>query len=293
MVKGSPVVRFGRGGQVLELGRHGSGPAVHLYGATGLGVAPVSIEKSDRLAGDGSVVRGVRYGDREVFIPVLLQQPSMAALNAAREDLYRLLAPSPGDPAGSLVEVTVEDPTSDRVRTVRGIYREGLEGDFGDGFHGVWQTLGLVFDCADPWWLGRERTVSLQVGGTGKPFLSDTVDFFPVILSPSAVAGEFTVQVDGDAEVFPVWEITGPGEDLVIESEQGRIEVDGEFPAGEVFRIDAGAGRLSPDRWDDLSLESRLFPLRRGTNHISASMVGSTADSMIRLVWRERWLAAV
>src|SRR5699024_12688992 len=127
----SPVVWFGRDGQVFELGRSGADPVLHLYGSTGLGVAPVSVASSERLAGDGSVVRGVRYGSREVYILWCREAESSGALSLVRRELAGLLAPHRGP-----VEVRVEDPATGTDRMIRGYYREGLDGDFGDGFHG-------------------------------------------------------------------------------------------------------------------------------------------------------------
>lgn len=50
---------------------------------------------------------------------------------------------------------------------------------------------------------------------------------------------------------------------------------------------------MVPDRWDDTSLRSDLFPLHRGRNSIQVSMVGATTDTIVRLVYRERWLEGV
>lgn len=286
----SPIVTFSRNGQEVTLGRSGDAPVLHLNGSEGLGVAPVEIAKSDRIAGDGSVVRGVRYGDREVFIPMLVEQPSTGDLNLWRRELNRLLAPVPGDPEGSLVDVRVEDPTTGTVRTVRGIYQTGLEGEFGSDYFGDWQTLGVRFDCSDPWWLGQERTQTLRLNPGSKPFLSDTEPFFPVLLAESVVQGDWSITVDGDGPVWPVWEVTGPGTGLRITRGTERIEIDGEVRAGETLRIDTRSGRIVPDRWDDASDGTELFPLRPGMNRLQVSMVGATVDTLVRLVYHERWL---
>lgn len=284
----SPVVSFSRDGQVFELGRSGADPVLHLYGSTGLGLAPVSIASSERLAGDGSIVRGVRYDQREVYIPLFMEAASSGGLSVMRRELTALLAPHRGP-----VEVRIEDPATGSDRMVRGYLRDGLDGDFGDGFHGAWQTLGLTFECPDPWWLGPERTAEFRINPGSKPFLSDTVPFFPVILSESAVVGEFEVDVQGEGDVFPVWEIVGPGTDLVLSNGTDFIEISGDFAAGTVTRIDTGAGRITPDRWADVSLRSRLFPLRPGRQTITATMVGATTDTLIRLTYRERYLEGV
>ena len=284
----SPVVSFSRGGEDFVLGRSGEDSVLHLYGSTGLGVAPVSVESSPRLTGDGSIVRGVRYDSREVYLPLFLESETVGGLSEVRRRLNRLLAPHLGP-----VDVRVVDPATDTDRMIRGYYTEGLDGDFGDGFHGTWQTLGLTFECPDPWWLGPERVKSLRVNPGSKPFLSESEPFFPVVLAESVVQGDWDIAVEGDGPVFPVWEVTGPGTDLRIIRGDDRIEIDGEVRAGETLRIDTAAGRITPDRWDDVSLRSRLFPLDSGRNRLQVSMVGATEDTLVRLVYRERWLEGV
>lgn len=287
-VTDSPVVSFSRDGQVFELGRSGTDPVLHMYGSTGLGLAPVSVASSERLAGDGSIVRGVRYDQREVYIPLFMDAPSTGELSVMRRDLTALLAPHSGP-----VDVRVEDPVTGSDRMIRGYLTDGLTGDFGDGYRGSWQTLGLTFECPDPWWLGPERLVSLQVNPGSKPFLSNTVEFFPVMLAQSVVVGEFEVTIDGDGPVFPSWEIVGPGSDLRISNGTDVIEIDGEFPAGESTVIDASTGRIMPDRWADTSLRSRLFALNPGHQTITVSLTGATPDTVVRLVYRERYLEGV
>ena len=284
-VSDSPIVSFARDGEVFELGRSGLDPVLHLHGSTGLGLAPVSIASSERLAGDGSIVRGVRYDSREVFIPLYMEAASTGELSAVRRDLTALLAPHRGP-----VEVRIEDPATGSVRMIQGYLREGLDGDFGDGFHGFWQTLGLTFECPEPWWLGPERLVSLRVNPGSKPFLSETVEFFPVMLAQSVVVGEFEVTIDGAGPVLPSWEVVGPGEDLRISNGTDVIEIDGEFEAGTSTVIDAATGRITPDRWADTSLRSRLFALEPGRQTLTVSLVGATPDTVVRLVYRERYL---
>ena len=283
----SPVVSFSRGGQVFELGRSGEAAALHLTGSTGLGLAPVDIKSSERLSGDGSIVRGVRYGARDVYVPLLLSGTELSVAEA-RRDLTRLLAPHLG-----MVDVRIQDPVTGTDRTIRGYLREGMEGDFGSDFGRSWHRLGLTFECPDPWWLGPERLVELRVNPGAKPFLSDTVPFFPVILAQSVVQGRFDVEIDGDGPVSPVWEVLGPGTDLRISDGSSVIEIDGDFPAESPVVIDTGSGRIVPDRWADTSLRSRLFDLAPGRHSLTVTLVSATADTLVRLTYRERYLEGI
>lgn len=284
----SPIVSLSRNGETFTLGRGPDDPVLHLYGSTGLGLAPVDIASTDRITGDGSIVRGVRYGAREVYLPLLMEADSVAGLSVMRRELNRLLAPHLGP-----VEIRIEDPASGTDRMIRGYYREGLDGDFGDGFHGSWQTLGLTFECPDPWWLGPEQTVELRVNPGSKPFLSDTSPFFPVILAQSVVQGRFDVTIEGDGPVWPAWEVLGPGTDLVIARGTDRIEIAGSFSPTSPVLIDTAAGRITPDRWADTSLRSRLFSLDPGQQSLTVTLVSATPATLVRLTYRERYLEGV
>lgn len=288
----APIVTIARGGESITLGRDPGDAVIHLNGSTGLGIAPVEWKSTPRTAGSGNVVHGVRYGDREVFLPIYASAPTVGELHEWRERLAGLVAPIEDDLDASVVDITFDDPTTGRVRTARGRYVSGLDGEFAGEYHGTWQTLGLVFEC-EPWWLGPERLVELRLAPEVKPFLSDTVSFFPVILSGSTVAGEFDVVISGDGPVWPAWEVVGPGEDLIISNGREWLEVTGEFPAGEPVLFDSEAGRIVPDRWPDLSARSRLFPLRQGSQTITASIVNATADTVVRLTYRERYRVGV
>ena len=285
-----PIVSFSRNGERFELGTSGLDPILHMYGSTGLGIAPVEVSDSERLGGDGSIVRSVRFGKREVFIPLRMEAETTADLSVLRRRLARLITPVSGDPAASLVDVTIQDPATGIERTARGIYKDGLDGDFGSGYHGYWQKLGLTFECHDPWWLGPEQTVELRVNPGSKPFLSDTVPFFPVVLAQSTVQGRFDVTVEGDGQVWPSWEVVGPGTDLAIARGNDRIEIRGDFPAGSPVLIDTATRRITPDRWDDTTRASELFPLEPGRQTITVTLVGATTDTLVRLTYRERYL---
>ena len=272
---------------MVELGRSGESPALHLHGSTGLGLAPVDIKSSERLSGDGSIVRGVRYGARDVYVPLLLSGTELSVAEA-RRDLTRLLAPHLGP-----VDVRIQDPVTGTDRMIRGYLRDGMEGDFGTDFGRSWHRLGLTFECPDPWWLGPEQIVELRIDPGSKPFISQSVQFFPVMLAQSSVQGQFEVDILGDGPVWPSWQVTGPGVDLTISNGQDVIEISGEFDASSPVLIETGPGRITPDRWADLSLRSRLFSLDPGQQMLTVTLVGASTDTLVRLTYQERFLEGV
>lgn len=291
----SPVVSFERDGRAITLGTQGSDPVLHIHGSTGLGLPPVDIATTPRIGGDGSIVRGVRYGSSTVFIPIDVLMASTGEMTAWRRDLTRALAPHLGP-----VTVRVVDPVSGSDRRIQGLLKEGLTGDFGDGYHGSHATLGLVFQCDDPWWRGPDRMLQQKIAPPLKPLIVDgttrTDPFFPVMIGSATVLGAFDVEVGGDGPIDVVWEITGPGTDLVItvdpqDAPSGVFSVSGEIRAGESIRIDGRTGTVTPvSTWDRISLSSQFVRLTPGVNRVRIQLTSATEDAVIRGTWTERFL---
>lgn len=293
----SPVVSFARDGERFELGRGPDDSVLHLYGSTGLGLAPVEVSRTDRAGGHGSVVRNVRLEDREVFIPVHLSADSAGGLTRLRRELTELLDPLRGD-----VEVWVEDPVLESRRMVRGYLTEGLDGDFGDAFYGSWQNLGLTFLCPDPWWYGAERVREWSLSTINKPYWSrfPRLPHYPAWLSSSTVLGDFEFTVSGDAAASPVWTVFPPGEDLLIECGNGcgkRLFLEGEITEPVTFDVENGdISSPSLDRgelWERVSLDSDFFDLGPGENRVRVSMVGASGAARVRLAYREKFKVAI
>lgn len=283
----SPIVTFERDGVELELGRSLE-PIIHLHGTKGLGLPPVQFASSERIGGDGDIVRGVRYGSREVYVPIAIIMGSKAEVDAARNSLYKLLAPHLG-----MVTVQVFNPNSGTIRRIEGYYKSGLEGDFADGYYGHMQTLGLTFYCPDPWWRGEEKQITLRINPGVKPFISNTVEFFPIVLTSSSAQGSFDINVAGDAEVAPLWEFIGEGTDPTISNGKESFTINTTLKAGQSVSIDMETGSMTPDMWEQTSQSSQPFKLKPGKSKITATMVDATVSSLIRGTYQERFLEAI
>lgn len=285
----APIVSFHRGEQSFTLGTESDAEVLHLHGSTGLGLAPIAHSLSDRIGASGSLHRGVRYEARELFLPLLIYKDSYAEATAVRRQLYRFLAPHLGP-----VEIRIEDPATGTCRGIFGYLKGGLDGDFGGDFHGNWQKIGLTFICPDPWWLGEPRMISLKVNPGIKPFLSETVPFFPVTLAQSTLKGEYNLDIQGDGPIFPVWEVTGAGQDLTLTSGKGEtFRVLHTLKEGESYTIDTEKKLLTPDLWDKVPLDSQMFALAPGLNRLSVSMVGATERATVTAIYRERFMEAI
>lgn len=288
-----PTISLRGGGDTVSLGNRDTGSFLLMQGATGLGWGPHEYTTAP-LASGGSVLRHRRLAEAEVMLPILIADPDFYQ---RRDDRRRLEQLCSGE-----VEVTVNHPDG-WSRSRIGYLRDGLEGAYGpgeDSHNG--QKIVLTMLCPDPLWYGQERVLTQKVDAGRKPFITSlaspaTIPFFPVILASSTVEGAYVLDIQGDAEAWPIWEVTGPGEDLLIEDviHDRRIFIKGEF--GETVTLDARAGDIFSDTftrgelWNRASIDTDLFALTPGRNRIKITMVNARPESVVRLRYRETWRA--
>ena len=126
-----------------------------------------------------------------------------------------------------------------------------------------------------------------------------SIPFFPVVLASSTVNGSYQLEVSGDANAWPVWEISGPGEDLLIENTETEenIFVKGEFT--ETVTVDHRPtvadiytdSLIDGELWARVNDDYSFFPLTPGLNQIKVTMVNARPNSVVRLRYSETWLA--
>src|SRR5699024_3468998 len=118
--------------------------------------------------------------------------------------------------------------------------------------------------------------------------------FFPIFLADSTVQGEHDLTVEGDAPVWPVWEIQGPGRDVEIIGPDGsRLFVEGEVCRPIRSGTEPGNGSISDDSgliWERMKPgDDQFFALQPGEQVIKMTMVGGTPESTIKAVYSENW----
>src|SRR5690625_483322 len=118
--------------------------------------------------------------------------------------------------------------------------------------------------------------------------------FFPIFLADSTVQGEHELVVEGDAPVWPVWEIVGPGKDVEIIGPGGdRIFIEGEVTSPIRVVTEPRKRSITDDTgliWERMKPgDDQLFPLQPGINKIKMTMVGGTPESTIKAVYSENW----
>lgn len=280
----------------LRLNDQGFGYKLH-QSVEGLGVTSVENTLS-ALATGGAILRHQRATETDMMLPIIVRSPSGPGIRQMMHDLQRVLMVADGT-----CEVVVYDPYTGDGRRRAVAYKDGLSTPEWKGPNSV--KYGVTVDVPDPLWYGPERVTTRQLVGLRKPFLDAPDDdglaapFFPIILDSSTIDGRFTFDIFGDAEAWPTWQVTGPGADLLIENKStgDRIFISGEFRE-PVTVITApqeqdiiSEGSTRGELWDRVSLDSTLFPLAPGKNEISISLVAASAQSSVRMSYRERFKA--
>ena len=273
-----------------------------LDGVEGLGVAPVRYESTPRPT-HGAVKRHVSLDEAEIHLPLALVAPTQGDISELAQKLIEVIAPG----EDVLTEIEVYAPSRGESRSRFGYYTEGLEGRLGGSdSHYQWRHLALTFTCPDPWWYGEQRSEEWVLTTKAKPFVSETVPFFPVILGDTVIQGVRHFSINGDAPAEPVWTITGPGLNPVLECQScgKRLDFSGSagttnFRVTEPITIDTRTGyrtistptQKHGELWDMLTLDSQMFSLQTGANAVRLAMVEAGAQAKVHMAYRERWKA--
>ena len=177
-------------------------------------------------------------------------------------------------------------------------YKSGLEGDDNTRGYGiVWRQVLLTFRAFDPYWYAPAAiSVTYQLAVT-------TALFFPILplrLTSSAVFSEATIDNVGSTIAWPVWEVIGPGSALVLDNltTGERLSLDVTLAGGEGVTIDTRPGRKSvtgyagANLFGSLSADSSLWALASGNNTVRISLAAATPESVVRLNYTPRDVAA-
>jgi hypothetical protein len=280
-------LRLEGAGDVLDLNgiaTYGSGFQA-TTGLTGFGLPPVTAQWSEG-AGDGATYRGRRVLARDIDIPLDILATDRENLKGLMSRLARVLA-------GEVKIVAVEPDGTEW-------YTYGVRVGGGQFVYGK-DTIGdtdaqvvITLRCGDPYFTSeavfRERIIPL--GGTSL-FLNSMVN---LSVSPSSVIGSITIDNTGDATVYPVWTVVGPGDNFKAVSPSGEtLWWTGTLTAGQTLTIDTRKGTVVSDtgvnKYANLAAAPRFWTVAPGISTSEASFQGTTSGSLISCGWRIRkWL---
>lgn len=264
---------------------------VLMPGVTGHQMPPVAITSDPMPAQDGSVFRGIRYAERDLFLPIAIVAESPDEMMTLRRALNQLLSRRNGP-----VTCTVQHPNGE-YRWVTGYYVDGGQGDEGDDQSGFFfEKRGLRFRCLDPWWYTDPRTQAWALSETADPFVSATDPFFPLGLASSTVTGQAVVNVDGDTQAEPIWDITGPGNSVTVSANGNSWQYTAALGSVDRIRVDARRFQQTvvdassgANLFQNLAANPNLWLLEPGPNQVTVSMPGATSASQVRVTWSPRY----
>ncbi|MGV9312585.1 phage tail family protein [Streptomyces sp. NPDC003691] len=250
-----------------------------LAGITGMGLPQLSAQWLEG-AGDGGAYRGRRVLPRDLDIPLDICGRDRSHLAELVARLARVLA-------SDACTLTVIDTSGDRWTTPVH-WTGGGAIDPGAGQRDV-QTI-ITLRAPSPYFLAETAQTVTIGGSTVAPFLSSLAS---IPLASSQALGSVTLTNVGDAPAYPVWEVTGPGENFKAVSPDGRaLHWTGRLQAGETLTVDMGAGTVrdhtGTSRYASLAPAPAFWSVPPGESTATASLDGITPASRVVCTWRPR-----
>lgn len=281
---------------VLESDKHGSLPlngvattgrgTEALAGVTGLGLPPVNVQWRAG-AGDGALYRGKRVPRRDIDIPIYIGHGSREELKAAMRKFALIVS-------DQMWLRWVDGDESWRLRCVRtggGGYSYG-EDTTGEG---DLMTV-LTVTAGDPYWESGRTATKLITPSTGAGLLNGSLSKLGV--SGSQALGSITLDNTGDADAYPVWTVTGPGDTFYAENERGEsFTWNGTLGAGEKLIVDTQAGTVEDEngnnKYADMGTAPQLWKLPPGVTSATAQLSNAVAGTSIECKFRPRKYAVI
>lgn len=266
---------------------------------------PTELDAVRVFGEDGERRRRQHFVAREIVLPLGIRVEGCPPSQALRVALRRL---------GCHLN-TLRRPGILRCQ-VDGLEAREIEASYVSGYELVEQSSRvalpvLVMRAHEPYWRAPADTVLTFATGIGLPFFllspdDPTFTFgnpMPAFtLSVDTIVGAQTIVVPCNAEVWPVWTLTGPAENVRFENLTSGLEVS--LPgltvdAGETLIVDTRPGAKTvtdghgTNRFAALDPASTLFPLEPGTNQLLLVVDNfAQGQTALTLSYRRRYLTA-
>lgn len=263
-------------------------------GLLGLGVNPSELATASTPGVPGSRVVDVIQPERPVAIPLAFLADDQVSLWATVQKVRDLTDPTRGMTAEGNFRLVCA--SSSGTRRLGLAYQSGLEGEDIERY-GADQAV-LVCTAPMPFAEDRdEKSVEFEVAPTPRPFLTavpgTTRPWGTIgIVSGQVLSGATPVELTSAVPVWPVLEIDGPGDSVLMTGSNGlRIDIPDGLGSDETLRYVTDPrhrsvrinGELAAGR---VARGSRLAPFNLGTTTIEATIPAATATTKLRLTYR-------
>lgn len=273
---------------------------ISVTGRSGFGrVVPELV--TEGTASGAARLADYRDSPRLMRIPLVVEGDDPGAYLEA----YRALVAStrhrrPGHVA--MGRIRVELP-SGQWREIPAVYHGGLDPQEDELDDLMWSRQdhpSLEFYAPDPYFVGPEQSLVWRLASERRAFFP----IYPIRVASSQVGGDASITSPGDADSYPVWEITGPGTPVITNATTNQTwAFSEEVPPGETVTVDCRPPDIAPgtgltavdssgaDWWEAFEGFPDLWAIPPGRTRLVANMIGANADSRLRLSFRPRYLA--
>lgn len=258
-----------------------------LDAVSGWGAAPVSIVADPHPRG-GTRVRHIQPQARTITWPLRVRADTHLELVHGWRDIARAFTQTRRLGPGTL---RVMRPDGD-AREIEAYYQAGFDGEPEQGW--LYDTAVLSLYCEDPYWRSAEPVTLPYQQATGASYLNPYMT-----VSPSSVLGTTTAHNAGDAEAWPVWEITGPATAITATNDTTgeAFTMTATLTAGQTATITTDPPAVrgpAGENWSNkLSWPGAvLWGLQPGSNDVEFAVTGSTSATRVVLSYVPRYETA-
>ena len=250
----------------------------------GFGIPPAQV-RIDSSAGDGGVFRHSKKSVRDVDLAVTILGTDRADVQTKLRRLSRLIQDTSGP--------TKINANYDGGETLflQGHYVGGAESQWGQSAGLIWNRWVLSFQCPKPFWQSdTEDSFVIDTTATGRGLLPQLTK---LKLRSASTFGVINVDNQGDVPAFPIWEITGPLNDIVISDGTNAFSFDTDVIADEVITINTEVGSVidatGANRYSMLAAAPKLFRVPPGQTTITVLAVAGSLDASVTFTYSPRF----
>lgn len=253
-------------------------------------------------------VDGVRFGGvtatrQAISVPVLVRASTRAEMRRLKSEMAVAMNPKRG-PGRLVMSEDIGLSSGDR-RFVEVMYRGGLEGSEASGGTDKWWQFTIQFEATDPYWYSTDL---LRATWVGKPAADFFPFSFPLTLSDSGVDVDEVLDVTGDADTWPTFDMHGPFTRVRVrlddDERQAFWEVQRNTSSTEMLRLVTKPGeesltvfdvpfgipirRADSNAWSTLHPSSWFEPLRF-QDQLVLYVDGTSEATRVELTALEAW----
>lgn len=253
-------------------------------GIIGFGISATNV-RIDSRAGDGGTFRFSKRDVRDIDLPVVVFGDDRADVQAKLRRLNKILQDKEGP---AKLRATYLDATNLFIEVH---YVGGGETQWNNTEAGLtFARWVLQLRAPNPFWIsGIEEEFLIATGSTGRGLLPELTKM--KLSSPNAL-GSITFVNAGDVQAFPIYEITGPLNNLEVKRGTQSFAF-AQVLAGETITIDTETASVTDQDgvnvYAKLSPAPKLFSLPPGESTVQVFGTALSGDFQVKMRYSPRF----